>query len=236
MIPFLPLTIALRYLISGRTQTTLMVALVMVGSLVYVFITSLLTGVQFNVVNSTIGEISQVTITAPDDNPQLLSSSTKDKVVFSDIQNGRNRPEKLPEWEKLVAQIETDPGVKTVSPVALVGGFMTKGGKTKPITFNGVNPEKVSGINKLSAKMKEGIIDFTSKRIVIGSELSKNLNAKVGDKVLIRSEKEMKAITLLSEFLNLAPKIRMSVRYLEELKRARGLAILLEASIVSKFI
>ncbi|MFZ4508215.1 MAG: ABC transporter permease [Fimbriimonas sp.] len=165
-----------------------MVALVVVGSLVYVFITSLLAGVQKSVVDSALSETSQVTVQATDDDPKLILPRPNDQLVLADVQSGRERPERIGEWRATLASIAKLPEIEATSPVAAASGFVTKGGKTKPVTMNGVREDLVSGINALNKKIVSGTVDFTSKRIVIGVELAKSLSCQVGDKLQVRSE------------------------------------------------
>ena len=63
--------IALRFLKSGKGQTILIVLGISIGVAVQLFIGSLIQGLQINLVNTTIGSSSQVTIT----------STSEDKLI-----------------------------------------------------------------------------------------------------------------------------------------------------------
>ena len=63
----LSLQIALRFLKSGKGQTVLIILGISIGVAVQLFIGSLIQGLQINLIDTTIGSSSQITITPTND-------------------------------------------------------------------------------------------------------------------------------------------------------------------------
>ena len=64
--------IALKFLREGRSQTTLILVGIAVGVSVIVFITALITGLQSNIVDRTLGSQSHIRIQSPDEANRVL--------------------------------------------------------------------------------------------------------------------------------------------------------------------
>ena len=105
----LSLRIALRFLKSGRTQTTLITVGIAVAISIQLFVGLLIDSLQKSLVAQTVGNSPQVTV-----------SSSADTVT-------------IPGWPQMLAQITQVRGIDAVSATASASAFATKGGSTLPV-------------------------------------------------------------------------------------------------------
>jgi lipoprotein-releasing system permease protein len=178
--------ISSRYLRKSPAQTALMIALVMIGSLVYVFITSLLTGVQRNTVVNTLGTISHITVKPLESVPDTLEIPAAQAVAFRK-QRGIAQPDRIADYERIAAEIRKLPNVTAVSPIVSESGFAIKAGQVKPITILGVELSRAIGILDLKQYLKLGEARIEGDGAMIGSELARLLDVTVGDRVRVQS-------------------------------------------------
>lgn len=151
--------VAWRFLKSNKGQTILIALGIAIGVSVQVFIGSLITGLQKSLINKTIGSSSHITVL----------SSADDKKVDS--------------WETKINNIKAaDSRIKYISPAADSSAYIKYGDKTEPILLRGFQFEQASNIYKIKDKVYEGSIPSKDNEALIGKELSKKLNIKIGDK------------------------------------------------------
>lgn len=178
--------LAIRYLISGGGQTILMVCLVMIGVTAYTFITATVQGVQSNVIDSTLGSSSHVTIEPWDRLPLLISAG--DDVLPMTVK-GQQRDKVITDWKSVIKRIEGLPGIVAVSPTVVGSGFAIRGTQLRPISIKGGYTEEMNGIVDLREDLTDGAFQMDSGGCVIGVTLAKKLSLGVGDKFRIQSEK-----------------------------------------------
>lgn len=148
--------IAFRFLKSSLGQTLLIVLGISVGVSVQVFIGSLIGGLQNSLVDTTIGNRSQITIVS-------------DEYIAS-YENIRNEV------------IDID-GVKTVSFAIDAPGTIIKGESTSPILMRGLEFKYSEDIYELNEKIVEGKLPETNSEVLVGKDLLDELGLKVGDTV-----------------------------------------------------
>lgn len=181
--------LAWRYFRAGGVQTVLTLSGVAVGVSVYIFVSSLIDGLQVSLIDRVIGNISQVTIEPQDRDPKPLTAS-EGRVLAQVLRSGL-RESKMADWRQVVAAVDAEPGITAVSPTVTVGGFAIKGQQTKPITFRGIVPERYKEIIDLPGRMKEGVYDVSGQRCLIGIDLAKELGVGVGSIIRTRSAKNV---------------------------------------------
>lgn len=181
--------LAWRYFRAGGIQTVLTLSGVAVGVTVYIFVSSLIDGLQVSLIDRVIGNISHVTIEPLDQDPQPLT--LKDGTALSQVLRSGLRESKLANWQQVVATIDSEPEIIAASPLVTVSGFAIKGQQTKPITFRGIDPERYTKILDLKGRMKEGKLDVSGQRCVIGIELAKDLGVTIGSPLRTKSAKDV---------------------------------------------
>lgn len=181
--------LAWRYFRAGGIQSILTLSGVAVGVSVYIFVSSLIDGLQISLIDRVIGNISQVTIEPLERDPKPLPAG--DGRVLATVLKSGLRESKMADWRQVVAAVDAEPGVTAVSPTVTVGGFAIKGLQTKAITFRGIIPERYKKIIDLPGRMKEGVYDVSGQRCLIGVDLAKDLGVGVGSVIRTRSAKNV---------------------------------------------
>lgn len=154
--------VAWRFLKSNKGQTILITLGIAIGVSVQVFIGSLITGLQKSLINKTIGNSSQITLT-----------SNKDDKEIED-------------WKNILKTINnTDSRIKYISPVEDSSAFIKYGDKTEPILLRAFQLESANKIYNINNKIYDGRKPKNDTEILIGKDLSKELKIKLGDKVQV---------------------------------------------------
>ncbi len=181
--------LAWRYFRAGGVQTILTLSGVAVGVTVYIFVSSLIDGLQVSLIDRVIGNISQVTIEPLERDPKPIE--TPNGKTLAQILRSGLRESKMADWKQVMAAVDVEPDVVAVSPIVTVSGFAIKGQQTKPITFRGIDPVRYSRILDLEGRLKEGVYDVSGQRCLIGIELAKDLGVGVGGIIRTRSAKNV---------------------------------------------
>ena len=178
-----------RYFRSGGSQTVLTVVSVAFGVTVYLFITSLIFGLQNGLIKTTIGNSSHITVEANDEVARVLPLEGPKNV--STVQPFNEREVSLKGYRGIISNLDRVRGVTAVSPVATGAGFAIRGGQSRPITVVGIEEDRGSQIFDLRTAMKSGRLDLGGQGSAVGIELARLLGLKVGDKVRVVSAKNV---------------------------------------------
>ncbi len=158
----LPLRIALRFLWSSKGQTILIALGIAVGVSVQVFIGSLIQGLQKDLVDSTIGNRSQITITREDDSEYIDN--------YASIKENINA-------------LDTD--VSVVSYALDQPGTMINGNESSPVLMRAFSFSLANQIYGWEDAVIEGKLPSNQNEIVVGSPLMEELDVSVGDTVTL---------------------------------------------------
>lgn len=158
----LAFNIAVRFLKSGRLQTLFIILGIAVGVSVQVFIGSLISGLQKSLVDKTIGNSSQITISAP-------------------------LAEYITDYDQIIADIDEIDGIKVVSPALSTNGFAINGTSTAPVLLRGFASNNdfvlANTIYRFQDKLVEGKMPTTNSEVILGKELKTLLNIQVNDQI-----------------------------------------------------
>jgi lipoprotein-releasing system permease protein len=165
----LPFQIAFRFLRSSLGQTILIVIGISVGVSVQVFIGSLIGGLQQDLVNTTIGNSSQITISHEED-------------FITDYENVKN-------------QIDEIEGISVVSYAFDQSGTMIIDDETAPILLRGFDFDLSENIYETSEKLVEGVLPSKRNEIAVSTAFVEEYNLAIDDVVKInvplRGEEDM---------------------------------------------
>lgn len=153
--------IATRFLLSNKAQTILIAIGIAVGVSVQIFIGSLIQGLQKDLIDKTVGSSSHITITPNKNENGIL-----------------NYDDKLNE----ASNIE---GVKYTSTSVDKNGFLKYQDNISPVLIRGMDFEKADKIYKFTDRIIEGNKPSLENEIIIGLDLKKDIECKVGDTVKI---------------------------------------------------
>lgn len=154
--------IASRFLKSGKLQTLFIILGIGVGVSVQVFIGALISGLQKSLVDTTIGNSSQITITR------------EDEGYISD-------------YDALIEDIlNSDSRIRVAAGNFNVAGSLEQNTETLPVLVRGFNLEQADGIYKLSDKLTEGRLPNATNEVILGLFFQSEFNLNVGDTITIQ--------------------------------------------------
>lgn len=152
--------IALRFLKSTKGQTALIALGIAVGVSVQIFIGSLIQGLQKSLIDKTVGNSSQVT----------LSSDTSDRLIS--------------DYDSIVDNIkESDSRIKDVSVVSDSPALIKTDLKTYSVLVRGMNIDDSDEIYDLKDSIYEGKVPSNKFETLVGKDLKEELNLNLNDKI-----------------------------------------------------
>jgi lipoprotein-releasing system permease protein len=154
----LPLKIALRFMRSSRTQTILVVIGISIGVSVQVFVGTLIGSLQQSLIDRTIGNSPQVTITSSIDDPVIMDS------------------------EAILAMVGVVDGLKASSVSADSPAFLDAGGRISPVLVRGWDLEVASQIYGILDAIQTGSAPADGE-ILVGVDLADEQGIGPGDTV-----------------------------------------------------
>ncbi len=144
--------IALRFLKSNKGQTILIALGIAIGVSVQIFIGLLIQGLQTSLINKTIGNSPQITITSNSDDKRIKNWQA--------------------ELEKVAA---TDNRIKSVSPAADVSAFLKNEDKAEPVLLRGFVIDKADTIYNFKDNIFDGRLPDGDGEVIVGKELKEKL-------------------------------------------------------------
>lgn len=149
--------IAIRFLKSNKGQTFLILAGIVVGVAVQIFIGTLIGGLQKSLIDKTIGSSSQITI----------ESANKDKYFNDD--------------NSLYENLNQDNRITAVSKALDSSAFLYEDDQSYPIILRGFNLEDAEKIYKLKSNLVYGELPSNDYEVIIGKNLAQESGVEIGD-------------------------------------------------------
>lgn len=175
----LSVSIALRFLKSNITQTVVIILGIGVGVAVQIFIGSLILGLQTSLIDTTIGNSSQITVTAAQDN-QLISN---DPALIQKIEGADDR-------------------IQPASPVLDRPAFL-QAKTSQSVVVRGFDMERANGIYKLKEYITDGNLPESEGEFLIGSILQEKNGLAVGDTITLVTTDRRTVTGTVSGFFDL---------------------------------
>jgi len=177
--------VALRFLREGRMQTLLIVVGVAAGVAVVTYISALISGLQRNTLEKTLGAQPHVTLSAPDDAVLPPAAPASGSAAMLQTQPRAQRPRSIVNWQALVPVLEAMPAVSAVSPMVAGAGLALRGEASRSIALVGVELERYDRIVGLRGKVSEGEARLGPGDAILGRDLASDLGVRVGDRVAV---------------------------------------------------
>lgn len=178
--------LAIRHLLSHPGQSALLMAGVALGVSVFIFMSALIGGLATLLTLRTVGSIPHVVLEMPDRDPAILSPSAR---TLSVLQKDLSRRDQIAIWQPVIPIIERTPGVIAVSPQIRGSAFVERGQAIAPVGVIGVMPGKLSAIADIDRAIVGGSSNLPTDGILIGSVLARDLGLRVGQVVLLMSDR-----------------------------------------------
>ena len=175
-------TLALRFLREGRIQSVLILVGIAVGVAVIVFLTALITGLQYNIIDRTLGTQAHIKVEAPDEVNRILPGAADVVKLILETKRAQ-RLRSINNWQQVRDALDALPEVTAVSPVISGPAFARRGEAVKSIALVGIDVERYTQIIPLQEDIIDGQLRVGAGDAVIGSQLARDLGASVGDKL-----------------------------------------------------
>lgn len=217
--------IALRFLLDNRMQTLMILFGITVGSAVIVFITALITGLQDNVVERTLGTQAHIRILPLDEFNRVMPLA--EGTWSLTLENPRaQRLRSISNWQEVVDVLDQHPRLQAVSPLVSGPALAMSGVARESVALLGIDPERYERIIPLSDDLIAGAFRVGAGDGVIGSELAKDLGLGVGDKLRLDGGDGREAIIDIAGIFELGVR-ELDARYVYlDLKQAQTLLAL----------
>ncbi len=182
------LSVALRYIRSGRLQTVLIFAGVAVGIVVFTFMAALINGLAVSLTNNVIGNIAHVRLEPAPRLPRTLELRDGGRALVA-VQRGNEPRAEINGWRNFVRMVDEMPGV-TASAASVSGsGFIQRGEKILPVSVTGYEPGKESAMIDLSTGIVRGSASLGPGDVLIGITIADQLGVTTGQRLRVRSDR-----------------------------------------------
>ncbi len=175
--------LAIEFLREGRTQSLLIILGVALGVAVIVFVLALISGLQENLVDRTLGTQAHIKLRAPDEVVRELRPVEALAVAAQRRNERAQRLRSVQNWQAIADALEEYPQITAVSPVVTGPAFARRGEAFKSVAILGVDPARYARIVPVPERMVSGVFRPTATEIVIGVVLADELGVGVGDRV-----------------------------------------------------
>ena len=171
--------LALRFINDSRIQSLLILAGIITGVAVMIFLTALIDSLQANLIDKTVGRAPHITVTMEEDaSAQARMELNGIPVIFADLASRPNRP--IIPWQELADSLYGDPRVSFVMP-AVDGAALAKSGKqNQSVLVRGFDLATADQIYVISPGVIDGKASVSSNEVLIGTILAENLGLKTG--------------------------------------------------------
>jgi len=175
------LRVALRFLIDGKNQSLFIVIGIAVGVSVIIFIGAIITSLQFNLIEQTLGNSAHITISESGD----VFKDIKETSRFGIIENQLEESADFQDWRPILDYLLRTNQFTAISPVLDGNGFLVKGGEDTPILLRGVELERANQIYQISQRITKGDDALEGNQILIGKDLAEDFKLNLQDIVVI---------------------------------------------------
>lgn len=157
----LSLRIAVRFLRTSLGQSILIITGIAVGIAVQIFVGTLITSLQANLLETTIGNASHITLQNIDDKKPLVYTPALRRALAADSH------------------------VKLVVPDRVLSVIFSHGTDSAPITVVGAEPRDINAIYKMEKHLVAGRLVSGPGDVILGKSFAHKYQLKVGDPVLV---------------------------------------------------
>lgn len=212
--------VAWRFLKDGKQQTLFILLGIAIGVAVQIFLSSLITGLQKDLINQTVGDAPHIYVKrkALDLKEGI---ALEQPVVMREISTAQIPQKRLGNWEMLRNGIREMSGVKYTAAVASGSGFAGRGEKRIPIQIKGLSLTEADGIYKISDRITGGRAQASGNEILIGKSIADELSITPGGVIRISNAAGSQDIFTVSGVFDLGNEGINKTWIVMELRRAQ---------------
>src|SRR5690606_21571494 len=214
-------SIALRCLRQGRAQTLLIRIGISVGVSVIVFVTALISGLQGNVIERTLGTQAHIRVEAPREINRIAHADDGVlQLVLEDPRPQSLRP--IDNWLEVQGVLDRLPGINAVSPLVSGPAFGRRGEALESVALVGIDPPRYLRVIPLGEHIVEGRLGVGSGNAVVGRKLADDLGLRLGGKLRLEAGDGRDAIVTVAGIFELGVR-ELDSRYVYvDLKQAQS--------------
>jgi len=164
-------------------QTMFIVLAVAIGVAVIVFMSALLSSLQFNFIKRVLTSQPHIQLIPPDEVARPLRKAAPGRILATIVQRPVQRIRSIDQWQKIKSQLSEWPDIVTVSPTMTLSALAVRGDASRSISLNGIEPEAYFKIVRIPEFITAGRPRVLTDDILIGTDLAQNLGVGVGEKV-----------------------------------------------------
>lgn len=219
---WLELMIAVKFLRQGVSQTLLILVGIAVGVSVIVFITTLIVGLQNNIIERTLGTQSHIRVEPPREENAVIA--VPEGTLALRVEEKRvQRLRSINNWIQAQSVLDTLPEVTAVSPVVAGPAFARRGDVIKAVSLVGIDPSRYEKIVPVSESIVSGEFRVGAGNAVIGKLLADDLGLEAGSKLRLEAGDNRHAIVTVTGVFELGVR-ELDLRYVYlDLKQAQSL-------------
>lgn len=181
------LKVALRYLLSNRVQSALLIGGVAIAVTVFTFNAALINGLAEFQIQRVVGSSAHVIIEPAKPTPASLKSADGAERLTA-TQRSLDRRAQIKQWRTIADSVENLPDVTAMSLNILGTGLVSRGQMTMPVTLKGVEPSRLSAIAPVNDSIIAGEPRLGLNDVLIGRKLATDLGLGVGQPVFVQSD------------------------------------------------
>lgn len=215
-------TIATKFLREGKAQSTLILVGIAIGVAVIVFLTALITGLQSNIIQRTLGTQAHIKVQQTEERNRIVVPEPNSAQLTIESKRAQ-RLRSINNWQQVRDVLDTLPRVTAVSPIISGPAFARRGESLQSVALVGIDAPRYLRIIPVKDDMIAGVFRIGAGDTVIGKQLATDLGMRVGDKLRLDSGQGRESI------LNVAGIFELGVRELDaryvylDMKQAQSL-------------
>jgi lipoprotein-releasing system permease protein len=224
-------TIAVKFLREGRAQSTLILVGIAVGVAVIVFLTALITGLQGNIIQRTLGTQAHIKVEPQQERNRVLPADPGSVQLL--LENKRaQRLRSINNWQQVRDVLDRFPRVTAVSPLISGPAFARRGEALQSAALVGIDAARYQRIIPIQEYIVAGAFRIGAGDAVIGKQLASDLGMRVGDKLRLDGGQGREAVVNVAGIFELGVR-ELDARYVYlDMKQAQALLDLAGAATV----
>ncbi|WP_198120592.1 ABC transporter permease [Massilia rhizosphaerae] len=215
-------TIATRFLREGKAQSALILVGIAVGVAVIVFLTALITGLQGNIINRTLGTQAHIKVQPPEEYNRIVRPAPGTAQLLLESKRAQ-RLRSINNWQQVRDVLDTMPRITAVSPSISGPAFARRGTALVSVALIGIDPQRYLRIIPVKDDMVAGVFRIGAGDAVIGKQLATDLGMRVGDKLRLDGGQGRESVVNVAGIFELGVR-ELDARYVYlDMKQAQSL-------------
>lgn len=214
--------VAVRFLRQGWSQTLMILVGVTVGVAVIVFVTTLINGLQANIIERTLGTQSHIRVEPKKEVNRLASLPEGQQGLLLEDERAQ-RLRSINNWIQFRDILDTLPEVKAVSPIVSGPAYVRRGDVLKAVSLMGVDPPRYERIIRINDHMVLGGFSLSAGDAIVGRLLADELGATIGSRLRLDTGEGTTAVVTVKGIFQLGVR-ELDLRYVYiDMKQAQAL-------------